>query len=173
MYRRNLVVSNFDKNTFLHMTLAMIWVAGLSLGIAADRLYGEALRACLLRLPHLIPTFVGTVCVNLFPLLISAYAVLFFPSAVYVLCMLRAFALGAALSGVTCVFGSAGSMICGLLLFSLLVYSPVLIWFWMQNLGRRNPLFLLQSGICTLIGLAVACLDRAVIAPFLQEIMII
>ena len=153
------------------MAVGLIWGAGLSLGVAADRFYGEAFRACLLLAPHQIPSFLGTMCVNVLPLLISAYAVSFFPMAVYSLCLFRGVLTGAGISALASLFSEAGGMMCFFLLFSLLVYSPVLMWYWFRML-RDPSSFRRDTTLCIAIGIGVAFLDRGIIAPLLQEIMI-
>lgn len=171
MYRRSFVMSNFDKNTFLRLAFALIWIAGLSLGVFTERFYGEAFRACLLLAPHQIPSWIGTMCVNVLPLLISAYAVSFIPSALYALCLLRGFLLGVGISAVAALFGNAGSMMCVLLLFSLFVYGPVLFWYWLRTFQKNAFSFIRDTGVCLAIAIAVSLLDWGVISPFLVEIL--
>ena len=168
MYRRSFSMSSFDKNTFLPAAIVLCWIAGLSLGICADRFHGEAFRACFLLTPYQIPDYFGTMCINFLPLLISAYAVSYL--LILLLCLLRAFLTGIGISAVAALYGSASGMMGGFILFSLLLYGPVLLWHWMrgQRAGRR---FRCSTALCAGIAVIISCLDRFLVAPLIWEIM--
>ena len=125
MYRRKLIMSSFDKNTFLPRCIALNWCAGLFLGILADRFYGDSYRICLLLAARQIPEFAGILSVTLFPLLISACAVYLQPRLLILLALVYGFQAGLSTSGVVALFGSAGPLLGGLLFFSLILYHCV------------------------------------------------
>lgn len=163
-------MSSFDKNTFLPAWIVLNWVAGLSLGVFADRFYGEAYRAYLLLAPHRIPDFFGAVCMNMLPLLISAYAVCFIPKLLSFLCLIRGMLTGLGISGVAALYGCAGVPVASLLLFRFLLFNPLLLWYWMRR--EESGCFLQDTLWCILIGMVLSWLDCALVAPILREIMI-
>ena len=144
-------------------------IAGLSLGVCADRFHGEAFRACFLLTPYQIPDYLGMICVNILPLLISVYAVSYF-LILLLLCLIRAFLTGFGISAVAALYGNAGSIMGGFLLFSLLLYGPVLLWYWMRG-QRGGQKFRCSTVLCAGIALVLSCLDRWLIAPLLWEII--
>jgi len=172
MYRRSVVSCRLNKNTFLRMMVILCWVAGLSLGIGADRFYGEALQACLLLTPHLRPLLLGSMCVNIFPFLIFACAVVFIPGAAYGLCLVRGFLTGSAIAGVVSCFSGAGLFMCLMLLFSLLLFAPVILWFSLQSIFTEQTGFAKDVFFCLLLGAGICFADHFLIAPLLLEITI-
>ena len=169
MYRRSFVMRSFDKNTIPANAVLLSWVAGLSLGVFADRFYGEAYRACLLLTPHQNPGFFGMICINLVPLLISAYAVSCFPSVIAAVCLFRGILTGLAISAAAALYGSAAVWMGGFLFFSLLLYGAVLLWYWLY--GASGPNSRRKLCLCLVLGILVFCLDRQGISPLLREIM--
>ena len=69
------------------------------------------------------------------------------------------------------VFGSAGFMMSGLLLFSAVFFTPVLLWYWCRRLELGAVSFRFDTAICCVIGLIMAGMDFGVVSPFLWEIM--
>lgn len=170
MYRRSFRRSYFDKNTILTAAIVMTWVAGLSMGICADRFNVEAIQACLLLAPYQIPGFWGMMCIAFLPLLISVYAVSFFRPLVFGVCFLRALMIGSGLSSMARLYADAACMMSGFLLFTLLWSGPVLIWYWISSLAVEGELRKYTIISFFLLGI-VCCLDRYGIAPLLREIM--
>ena len=172
MYLRCFATSRLDQYTILRTGIWLVWVAGLSLGFAADRLYGDAFGECIALAPVEVPTVSGLFTVNVLPLLISACAVLISPYLLYPLCLFRGGLLGASLSAVASIYGAGAGIMSSLLLFSSLVFSPFLLYFWVGLIQREHKSFgssfLFYGGI----GLLVAALDNWVIVPFLREILI-
>ena len=173
MYRRSFVSPIFHRNTLLRGQLALIWIAGLSLGVFADRFYGEAMRACVAKAVCRSPDFFGAVCVNVLPLMICAYAFFFLPRLLDWICMIRAVLTGMVLSGVVGVFASAGGLIAVLLLFGLLFSGTVLVWYWIRRREDGAMCFSADTGLCMGFGIVIACVDSLVIGPFLAQIMMI
>ena len=171
MHQRCLEMSCFDKNTFLRAWLCLVWIAGLSLGFYAARLYGDAFDACLQLAPDSVPSFWGALSVNVLPLMISACAVFFFRSMLYPLCFVRSFCVGLGLGTMVSVFSSAGWMMSGLLMFSSLLFTPVLFWYWCRRLERGADSIRQDTLICFGIGLAVTMADVWMVSPFLREVM--
>ena len=168
MYRRSFVSTFYDRNMILHTTVLLNWIAGLSLGIYADRFYGEAYRACFMLTAHQIPDFFGVMCICVLPLLISAYAVSFFPFLLFGICLFYGILTGLGISAAAILWGSGCGITVILSLFRLLLYGPVLLWYW---LGGRGTQFLLRDTvICMILGIIISWLDCAVVAPFLWEI---
>jgi len=172
MHRRCFEKSRHFYRSILHTGICPVWVAGLALGFAADRFCGDLYCGLLEQAPLWLPDFWGLALVNIFPLLISACAVLIFPALLYVLCLFRGLMLGIGLLGCIRIYGQAGPMMAGLLLFSLLLFSPVMLWYWDRALNSRHTGLLADTLFCCSAALVLLGADLWITAPFLREIMI-
>ena len=142
-----------------------VWLAGSSLGLWAARFYGDAYGPLVLQAGETSLSFVSACVVTLLPLLLSAFAVFFFHRpGVYGACLLRSISLSFFLGILTAV---GGLWLAVLLLFSGLLFSPVLLWY----LWRRLELGLGGACVdclwCGLAGLLLAAADTWLVAPFL------
>lgn len=171
MYLRCATMSRFDKNTFLRAGLCLVWIAGLSLGFYAARLYGDALCASVLLAPGQTPTFWGALSVNVLPLLISACAVFFLRTMLFPICFFRALYVGLGLGAMVSVYSSAGWMMSGLLMFGALVFSPVLLWYWCSCLEHGRDSIRQDTFVCLGIGLVIALADLWMVSPFVREVI--
>lgn len=165
MHRFDFLKTRIRHSTVLDLTLALVWFAGVSLGLWAARFHGEVFGE-LARSAGSGPLRFSDACMaSALPLLFSAFAVLFFHRfGVYLACGLRGLLLGFTLG----VLSAAGGLwLCGLLFFSGLFESPVLLWFlWRRlRLGRAD---FREDGIrCLGLCVALAAVDTWVVAPFL------
>ena len=171
MYTRCFSMSRRHYRTLLHTGIVLVWIAGLALGFAAERFYGDVYCGRFELAPMGSPSFWGLAVVNLFPLLTSAFAVWINPNLIYPLCLLRGMSLGLGLCACAKLYGEAGLMMASLLLFSLTLFSPVLLWYWSQALSRKTADLRRDTAVCCGIALALALVDLWVIAPFLLEVM--
>ena len=147
------------------VTLLGVWLAGLSLGLLADRFYGESYESLLLFAGRQPPSIVDAGLVTILPLLLSAFAVFFFHRfGVCLACFLRGLSLGFFLGVLT---AAGGAWLAVLLLFSGLSFCPVLLWYLWRRFsdGLRNARR--DFWICLLAGLCLAAVDTWVVAPFL------
>jgi len=156
----------------LHTGICLVWIAGLALGFAADRFYGDVYCGLLTCAPTCQPSFWGLAVVNVFPLLISAFAAYIYPNLLYILCMLRGLSMGLGLCACARIYGQAGLMMSGLMLFSLVLFSPLLLWYWSAAVSLERLSFQRNTVICFCVALVLALADFWIIAPFLQEVMI-
>ena len=171
MYIRCFRKSRYNIRSLLHTGIVLVWVAGLALGCSAVRFYGDVYCGLLESAAMHRPDFAGLSVINLIPLLISAAAVNIYPELSYILCLCRGFLLGFGLGACVLVYGTAGMMMAWLLLFSFLLFSPVLLWYWScvmqgQRITGRDTL------MCACGAFVLAWAEHWVIVPFLQEIMI-
>lgn len=160
-----------NRSTILSLVLLTVWFAGLSLGFSAARSYGDTLVSCMSQ-AVLLPASMAASFVVLFPLLVSALAVMTLgPCSLYVICFLRAFLTGIMLGAVGVTFQSGACLAAILLMFSSLVFSPVLLWFWYRRLSLRLACLKPDMIACGVIGLLVALMDRLLVSPFLMDIV--
>ena len=155
-----------DRSMIPGLTLVGTWFAGVSLGLWAARFYGDSVRALALAAGHAELSLFRACLVSVLPLLVSAVAVLLFHRVgACVFCVVRAAALGFLLGSFSTV---GGLWLGGLLLFSGLCSSPVLLWFlWRRVTGSRS--FVVDC-MCSLTALGlVGAVDTWVIAPFLAR----
>ncbi len=147
------------------VTLLGVWLAGLSLGLLADRFYGDCYEALAFSAARGALRFSDACMVTILPLLLSAFAVTFFHRfGACLACFLRGLTMGFFL-GV--LMAAGGAWLAVLLLFSGLFFCPVLLWYlWRRLIGDlRNARR--DFGICLLAGLCLAAVDTWVVAPFL------
>ena len=146
-------------------TLLGVWLAGLSLGLLADRFYGDCYESLVFPAGRGVLCFSDACLVTILPLLLSAFAVTFFHRfGACLACFLRGLTMGFFLGVLT---GAGGAWLAVLLLFSGLCFCPVLLWYlWRRLIGDlRNARR--DFGICLLVGLCLAAVDTWVVAPFL------
>lgn len=171
-YRMASFLRRFFRNTIPEWVLLAYWLAGSSLGLLTARFCGDVHSSFLLQIPGFAPDLMGCFTSTLFPLLLSAFAVLLFRSAgCYVACLIRSLSQGLMIGLLGCAYGAAAPLMTFLLLFSGLCVNAVLLTFWLRFLvgsGReiRSDLILF-GGICVAIG----AVDHLLIAPFLVDVM--
>lgn len=171
MYRRIFVADLPAKGALRPMT-AVCWTVGLCLGVMADRVYGSSLRGCFLLAAQRRPMLSTLLCCNVLPFLICAYAHSFFSILSFPICLLRGMLVGAGFSASAGLYGSAGWLVGTLGMFSLLFCSCLFLWCVMDTPGKVAGLRR-GAGACIGIGSGICVLDWAVIAPFLQQIVIL
>ena len=147
------------------IALMGVWLAGLSLGLLADRFYGDYYGSLVIP-AGAAPLSFGDACmVTILPLLLSAFAVLFFHCCgACIACFLRGVSMGFFLGLLT---DAGGLWLAVLLPFSGLFFAPVLLWY----LWRRVLMDLRDAHRdfcrCLLAGVCLAAVDTWVVAPFL------
>ena len=147
------------------VTLLGVWLAGLSLGLLADRFYGDCYESLAFSAGCRTLTFLDACMLTILPLLLSALAVFIFHRfGACLACFLRGLTMGFFL-GV--LMAAGGAWLAVLLLFSGLCFCPVLLWYlWRRfSVGLRNARR--DFGLCLLAGLCLAAVDTWVVSPFL------
>ena len=153
------------RSTVLGLTLMGVWFAGLALGLLAARFYGDSFGALALGAGSFDLRFSSACMVTVLPLFLSAFAVFFFHRfGAYLACALRGLTIGFLMGSVT---AAGGLWLCGLLLFSSLGFSPVLLWYLWRRLEDGGPGLYPDGLWCLLAGIALAAVDTWVAAPFL------
>ena len=147
------------------VTLLGVWLAGLSLGLVADRFLGEKYESLVLLAGRNPPSFPDACLVTILPLLLSAFAVFFFHRfGVFLTCFLRGLTMGFFLG----VLAAAGGVwLAVLLMFSGLCFCPVLLWYLWRRFSEGLRDARRDFCICFLAGLCLAAVDTWVVAPFL------
>ena len=171
MYSGCMMTCRIDKNTFPRAWLGLFWCAGLALGLMAERFYGDMMISCVRLAPKQLPTFLNSLSVNAFPLLISAIAVLLFRPALFLIALLRGLCMGLSMGAVVDAYGNAGLMMSLLLMFSSLAFAPVMLWYWCRNLEKDNGPVWKIFLYCLFASLIIAGMDVFLMAPFLCEVM--
>lgn len=173
MQQFSISFGRMDRNTVPEAVLIGCWIAGSSLGLWAGCLSRDLFELFLDALPGTLPGFGGMFASALFPLLLSACAVVFFRSAgCYGICLVRGLSQGFLLGLIGACYGSAAPLLAFLLVFTGLMVNGVLFFFWLRRLQLGMERFgsdlLLCGGLCLLIGVT----DVLAIAPFLADIII-
>ena len=172
MYRFRLFThQGFERSSVPGLKLLVFWFAGLFLGIFAVRFCGGTFVSSLSAAAGQRVS-AAILPLTLFPLLVSAAAVLIFPySVLYGICFFRSFSLGLTLQGVCVCFHGCAALAASLLLFSGLAFSPVLLWFWWRRLAKGQASCLSDTLICTVVGMAISLADLWIVSPFLADIV--
>jgi len=172
MNNRSIFSSQFDNNAFLQTLLMAVWIAGLSLGFLAARFYGDSLNAYISLACSGSVSFACLLAFNLLPLLISAFAVLFFPEALYGVSFIRGVLLGTMLKCVSITFRTCAGLMGCMLLFSSLISTPVHLWFCIRHISGSLYFLLGDILVCFALCFIICGADAWIVAPFLAEIMI-
>ena len=147
------------------ITLMGVWLVGLSLGLVADRFYGDCFESLVFSAGCKPVRFADACLVAILPLLLSAFAVFFFHRfGVCLACFLRGLTIGFFLG---ILMATGGAWLAVLLLFSGLCFCPVLLWYlWRRfSVGLRDARR--DFALCCLAGLCLAAMDTWVVSPFL------
>lgn len=150
--------------------LASAWVAGLILGAVFSLFAGDT--AWMRGVPFGSVSIVGVLASAVLPLFFSAFAV--YVSAPYLLLPVvfcKAFLFSWCGVGIASVFGDAGWLICGLLLFTDISMLPVLWLFWLRccRFAADRPMYDLIVPVAA--ALLVGSMNYSVISPFLAGIL--
>ena len=147
------------------VTLLGVWLAGLSLGLVADRFYGDCYEMLAFSAGRMALTFLDAFLVTILPLLLSAFAVFFFHRfGACLACFLRGLTMGFFLGAL---MAAGGAWLAVLLLFSGLCFCPVLLWYLWRRLSEGLRTARRDFGYCLLAGLCLAAVDTWVVSPFL------
>lgn len=156
-----------DRSTIPGLILYGIWFAGVSLGLWAARFYGDSVMDLALMAGHEELSYLRACLVSVLPLFLSAFAVsIFHRCGACVFCALHGLALGFLLGAVSAV---GGLWLGGLLLFTGLCSSPVLLWFLRRRVVNGLRGLPLDCFACLPVLCAVSAVDTWVVAPFLAR----
>ena len=157
----------FDRSMIPDLSLYGLWFAGVSLGLWAARFYGDSVMDLALMAGHAELSFLRACLVSVLPLFFSAFAVsCFHRSGAYLFCALRGLVLGFLLGA----FSAVGSLwLGGLLLFTGLCSSPVLLWFLRRRLNNGLQGLAADGFCCLLVLCIVSAVDTWAVAPFLAR----
>ena len=167
MHQKTAFYPHIDRSMIPGLALSGVWFAGVSLGLWAACFYGESVGELALAAGRTELTFWNCCVVTVLPLFLSAFAVfLFHRAGAYCAALIRGVFLGYFLE---CFAAVGGLWLCGLLLFSALAVSPVILWFLWRRLsmgadGARRDLV-----YAFLAAFGISAVDFWVVAPFLAH----
>ena len=165
MQHRSAVQTRSLTGVIPGITLLGVWLAGLSLGLLADRFYGDCYESLVFSAGRGTLSFPDACLVTILPLLLSAFAVFFFHRfGACLACFLRGLTMGFFLGVLT---AAGGAWLAVLLLFSGLCFCPVLLWYLWRRLSEGLRTARRDFGYCLLAGLCLAAVDTWVVSPFL------
>lgn len=152
--------------------LAFVWIIGFVVGAILSH-FSEAYIVSLMRAAASCRvSIVWLVICNLFPLLLSAFAVYFSTPVVAECFMLfRAFSYGYIVFGLVPAFGLGGWLVGMLLLFSACSINVMLLWLFLSSDKMCFRVFWTRLAVCVSAVLVITVVDYLYIAPFLARIM--
>ena len=167
MHQRTVFLPFFDRSTIPGLALLGAWFAGVSLGLWAACFYGDSVGALALAAGRAELMLRNSCVVTLLPLFLSAFAVfLFHRAGAYWASLIRGGVLGFSLGSLKAV---GGLWLGGLLLFSSLAVSPVILWFLWRRLCFGAERFRNDLVYAFLVSLGICAMDIWVVAPFLAH----
>lgn len=156
----------------LHRLLAFCFCLGLAGGSFTFLLAGKTLLPLMRSALYAPVSIVGILCVSVFPILISAYAV--FLSNFLLLLSLsfaRAFLFSFVSLGISQAFASAGWLMQGLLLFGGWTSLPVLYWYWLRNLSPGRRFHWGETALAFTLSGLLGSIHFGIISPFLVRLI--
>lgn len=153
------------------IVLAFLYCAGLLIGAMLAVQASDCFLTWMRSVEIIRMSIVGLLTVTTLPFLISALAVLISQSwLLFPICFLKALSFGFCSGGVWFVFGSAGWLGCGLLLFTDLCALPVLFCYWLRHIEGTKTALSEAALYMSLLFLA-GSLDHCLISPFAAGIL--
>ncbi len=152
--------------------LAFSFFLGLVCGSLAYLSAGESIIPLMRGVPYAPVSIVGALCVSVFPILFSAYAVFLSNYGLLLpLCFAKAFLFSFVSLGISQAFASAGWLMRILLLFSDWTSFPILYWYWLRNLSPDSRFNFWETVlVCSLVGL-LGSIHFGIISPFLVRLI--
>ncbi len=156
----------------LNAGLSFLWAAGLLCGAGYAISFPERWVPILKAASGCGVRWTGALCVTLFPMLISFVGVLFFGrKAVWILCAVRSLLMGIAAGAVGLCWGIRAPVMAGMLLFSSLLSSFILMVMWNHLLCTDLRGMKKETAFLTGIQFLIAAADTLVVSPFLMEVI--
>lgn len=154
------------------VSLASFWCLGLLLGGVAAAGTGSGFAVSLYRCARQSVPMLRLIVLLLLPFLFSAFAVsLSQPWLTLPICFAKAFLVSFCACACMHSFGSAGWLICMLLMFSDGCLLPLLCWFWLRHGDGTRQALARDTAACAVVTILVGSLDASLIAPFLASIL--
>ena len=152
--------------------LAFFWIVGLLCGITVYISAEDSLFPVMRSISFHAVSIVSLLCVNLFPFLLSAFAVSSSKTVLMLLiCFSKAFLFSFVSLGISQTYGSAGWLIRSMLLFSDCLTTPMLYWFWLRHLPENRPYVGWETFGMSALGILIGSVDYRIISPFLASLI--
>lgn len=162
-------VAFFTLRKFGPQLLALSWLLGLVCGGWVFRIAGSDLPSLMLLACQGQLSIVGLLSSALLALLFSALAVYFsLPGLVLVPAFIKAFLISWFFCGIYSAFGTAGWLVCLLLMFTDLCSGVLLFAYSRRFISGERRYFPELSCLCAVLGCLTAAVDYSFVAPLLR-----
>lgn len=156
----------------LEWMLTGLWILGLLGGAACASTFAQGWIPMLSDAAGCSVRWSGALGVTIFPLIGSlAAALLLGRKVVWILCPLRSFLLGMTAGAIGLCWGKQAPVMAGMLLFSGLLSSSVLLLLWHSLLCADSRQLRTQTAFLALMQLLIAAADTWIVSPFLVEVI--
>ncbi|MBQ9839105.1 MAG: hypothetical protein IJO56_06430 [Oscillospiraceae bacterium] len=146
----------------------LIWLIGGVAGCALAGQVEEVSFSWMRTAPMCCASIVALLAVTLLPFLITAAAVYFHQSWLFLLFGFCTCCAGTFVSNICIgVFGSAGWLVRYLLLFSHIAVSPMLFWLWLCCCTGQLTHIYRNILLCAGVSCVIAVMDHLFISPYL------
>lgn len=152
--------------------LTGLWILGLLGGAVTAVCFTQGWSEVLSQSARCSVRWTGALGVTLFPLIGTLAAVLLLGrSVVWILCPVRAFLLGLTAGAVGLCWGKQAPVMAGMLMFSGLLSSSVLLLLWHRLLCAEPRELRLDAAASICMQLLIAAADTWFISPFLVDVI--
>lgn len=151
--------------------LAFIWTVGIIFGVMASDAFSFDYYSLMDRVLNASVSIVDLLVCAFLPFAFTLAALwLMQPGLLFILCFLKALALGVLWNFCFLCFGGAGWLIRGLLLFSQIASIPACWYLWILYCYKKPFPGKLSVGLLSIYLLIVTFLDYYLAAPFLRRL---
>ncbi len=162
-------IDSFTFRKYDKHILALSWVLGLGFGGLVFRYAGSDLASQMPLAAMCQPSIFGLLTCSMLPFLFSAFAVyICIPRLLFVICFAKAFALAYVSCGIFSAFGSAGWLVCYMLLFTDLGCSVLLYLYWLRHISGVRSFSFRRLAVYLAVVFMTGWMDIACISPLLR-----
>lgn len=153
--------------------LAFIWTFSVFAGIILGSKSVPYYTSLMLSAASGPMSIAGMFLIFILPLVISIISIRFKVSfLVLPLALIKGFFYGFLTVSVYSALGSAGWLICLLLLFSNSILIVLLLWFWFKYLKVHNCCLMRDFLVAIAFGVLVCAFDAIMVSPFLTDVIL-
>lgn len=161
----------WEKNSVYF--LAFFWTFSIFAGIILGSKSVPHISSLMLSAASDSMSITGMFLIYILPLIFSIISIRLKVSLLILpLSVIKGFFNGFLSASVCVAFGSAGWLICLLLLFTNSVSSVFLMWFWFKYLHNPNSHLMRYFIICVTFSICMFAFDVFVISPFLSAVIL-
>lgn len=152
--------------------LVLLWLSGLVIGTLSAAMVDDTLVSLMRSVDFTRVSIFYHAAAAFLPFLLAAYFVsIGRPNLIFALCIFKSFAFAFCGKLIFDAYGSAGWLLRALLQFVDICTVPLLCWFCLRHVIRRQFTTNNDLIICALLTALVVCADYFIVSPILAELI--